>query len=117
MESREPLTYRDKYYQVENGFSLVKPYNDRNIDIYVAGASEAAVEVAGRHADMFALWGETHDQVRDLTGRVCAAAATHGRNPEFSLSFRPIFADTEDAAWAKADAYLEQAKALIERTG
>ena len=46
-----------------------------------------------------------------------AAAAKHGRKPEFSLSFRPILADTEDAAWAKADAYLERAKALIERTG
>jgi alkanesulfonate monooxygenase len=71
--------------------------------------------VAGRHADIFALWG--YEQVRDLTGRVRAATAKLGRKPEFSLSFRPILADTEDAAWAKADAYLERAKALIERTG
>jgi alkanesulfonate monooxygenase len=96
--SREPFTYRGKYYQVENGFSLVKPYNDRDIDIYVDGASDAAVEVAGRHADIFALWGETYEQVRDVTGRVRAAAAKHGRKPEFSLSFRPILADTEDEA-------------------
>ena len=115
--SREPFTYRGKYYQVENGFSLVKPYNDRDIDIYVGGASDAAIEVAGRHADIYALWGETYEQVRDVTGRVRAAAAKHGRRPEFSLSFRPILADTEEAAWAKADAYLERAKALIERTG
>jgi alkanesulfonate monooxygenase len=112
--SREPFSYSGKHYQVENGFSLVKP--ERGIDVYVAGASDAA-EVAGRHADIFALWGETYDQVRDLTGRVSAAAAKHGRHPEFSLSFRPILADTEEAAWAKADAYLERAKALLDRTG
>ncbi len=114
---RDPFTYTGKYYQVENAVSLVKPYNERNIDVYVAGASDAAVEVAGRHADIFALWGETYEQVRELTGRVSAAAARHGRRPEFSLSFRPILADTEEAAWAMADAYLERAKALFDRTG
>jgi alkanesulfonate monooxygenase len=85
--------------------------------VFVAGASDAAVEVAGRHADIFALWGETYDQVRDLTGRVRAAAALHNRRPEFSLSFRPILADTEEAAWAKAEAILERAKALLDKTG
>jgi alkanesulfonate monooxygenase len=55
--------------------------------------------------------------VRDLTGRVTQASAKHGRRPEFSLSFRPILADTEDAAWAKAEAYLARAKALIDKTG
>jgi alkanesulfonate monooxygenase len=113
--SREPFNYKGEHYTVENGFSHVKP--ERGIDVYVAGASDAAIEVAGRHADIFALWGETYDQVRDLTGRVSAAAARHGRKPEFSLSFRPILADTEEAAWAKADAYLERAKALIDKTG
>ena len=115
--SRDPFSYEGKYYQVENAFSQVKPHNERGIDVFVAGASDAAVEVAGRHADIFALWGETYDQVRELTGRVRAAAAHHNRRPEFSLSFRPILADTEEAAWAKAEAILERAKALLDKTG
>jgi alkanesulfonate monooxygenase len=115
--SDKPFSYRGKHYQVENAFSQVKPYNPKGIDIYVAGASDAAIEVAGRHADIFALWGETWEQARDLVSRVRATAAKHGRDPQFSLSFRPILADTEEAAWAKADAYLERAKALAEKTG
>jgi alkanesulfonate monooxygenase len=115
--SDKPFSYKGKYYQVENAFSQVKPYKPSGIDIYVAGASDAAIEVAGRHADIFALWGETYEQVRDLTGRVKAAAAAHGRKPEFSLSFRPILAETEEAAWAKAEAILERAKALQDKTG
>lgn len=115
--SREPFSYMGKFYQVENAFSHVKPYNDRTIDVYVAGASDAAIEVAGRHADIFALWGETYDQVRELTERVRVVAAQHGRRPEFSLSFRPILAETEEAAWAKADAILERARALLDKTG
>src|ERR1700728_1301824 len=91
--SDKPFSYRGKHYQVENAFSQVKPYNPKGIDIYVAGASDAAIEVAGRHADIFALWGETWEQVRDLVSRVRATAAKHGRDPQFSLSFRPILAD------------------------
>ena len=39
-------------------------------------------------------------------------AARHGRSPRFSLSLRPILAETEDAAWAKAAGLLERAKQL-----
>jgi alkanesulfonate monooxygenase len=64
------------------------------------------VRVAGKHADVYALWGETRAQVREITARVRAEAARHGREVRFSLSFRPILADTEEAAWAKAERIL-----------
>ena len=83
-----------------------------------AARSDAAIEVAGKHADVFALWGETYEQVRDVTARVRAAAAKHGRpTPRFSLSVRPILADTEEKAWTKAEAILERATALQDQTG
>jgi alkanesulfonate monooxygenase len=88
-----------------------------HIPIYFGGASDAAIAVAGKHADIYALWGETHAQVRELTGRVRAAAAAHGRRVRFSLSLRPILADTEKAAWQRADDILARAKALQEKTG
>ena len=50
--------------------------------------------------------------------RVRAAAAKHGRpTPRFSLSVRPILADTEEKAWAKADEILARATALQDKTG
>jgi alkanesulfonate monooxygenase len=116
--SAKPFTYSGKYYQVENGFSQVKPYRAEGIRIYFGGASDAAIEVAGKHADSFALWGESYAQVREQTARVRDAAARHGRPaPRFSLSVRPIIADTEEKAWAKAQAILEQATALQDKTG
>jgi len=116
--SETPFDYKGRFYQVEQGLSLVKPYRDGGIPVWIAGASQAAIDVAGRHADTFALWGETHDQVRELLGRVRAAAAKNNRpQPAFSLSLRPILADTEEAAWAKADAIYEKAKALLDKTG
>ncbi|MCO5089732.1 LLM class flavin-dependent oxidoreductase [Bosea sp. (in: a-proteobacteria)] len=114
--SAEPFDYDGAYYRVRRGFSEVKPLK-APIPVYFGGASDAAIAVAGRHADIYALWGETHDQVRELIARVRAAAQTHGRQPRFSLSLRPILADTEEAAWAKADRILETAKARIALSG
>jgi alkanesulfonate monooxygenase len=116
--SESPFDYDGKYYQVRGGYSQIKPVQPDGIPVFIAGASDAAIEVAGRHADVFALWGETYDEVRKVISRVRAAAVKNGRSsPRFSLSFRPIIAETEEKAWAKAEAILERAKALQERTG
>jgi len=108
--SSKPFDYAGDYYRITGGFSEVKPVD--SIPVYFGGASPAALEVAGRHADTYALWGETQAQVRDLIGRVQAAAAPHGRRPRFSLSVRPILAATEEAAWARAEDILARTKAV-----
>lgn len=115
--AKEPFDYDGKYYQVKRGFSDIKPFNPEGIPVYFGGASDAAIPVAGKHADVYALWGETHAQVAELVARVREAARPHGRKPRFSMSLRPIIADTEEAAWARAEEILARAKALVEKTG
>jgi alkanesulfonate monooxygenase len=115
--SDKPFDHHGKYYRFERAFSTVKSWQTPHIPVYFGGASDAAIAVAGKHADIYALWGETHGQVRDLIGRVRAAAAKHGRSPRFSLSLRPILAETEEKAWVRADEILDRAKALLDRTG
>jgi alkanesulfonate monooxygenase len=116
--SDKPFSYGGKHYRLENAFSQVKPYRPAGIRIYFGGASDAAIEVAGKHADTFALWGESYAQVREQTARVRAAAAKYSRQaPRFSLSVRPIIADTEEKAWSKAQDILERATALQDQTG
>jgi alkanesulfonate monooxygenase len=112
-----PFDYDGRYYKVLRGFGDVKPYRPDGIPVYFGGASDAAIPVAGKHADVYALWGETYEQVRELVGRIRAAALPFGRTPRFSLSLRPILAETEEAAWAKADAILATARALRESGG
>ncbi|MFF8802339.1 MULTISPECIES: LLM class flavin-dependent oxidoreductase [unclassified Methylobacterium] len=108
--SDAPFDYAGSHYRIEAGFSEVKPVGA--IPVYFGGASPAALAVAGRHADTYALWGETYAQVRELIGRVQAAAAPHGRSPRFSLSLRPILAETEERAWARAEAILAETRRL-----
>lgn len=108
----QPFDHEGRYYRFNQGFSEVKPVQKPHVPIYFGGASDAAIPVAGRHADVYALWGESLDQVRDLTTRVRAEAARHGREIRFSVSFRPVLAETEEKAWARADAILERTRAL-----
>ncbi|MDF2809660.1 MAG: class flavin-dependent oxidoreductase [Microvirga sp.] len=112
--SATPFDYAGEYYRFEKAFSTVKPVQSPHLPIYFGGSSDAAIAVAGKHADIYALWGETHAQVRETVARVRAAAARHGREDHirFSLSFRPILADTEEKAWAKAEAFLDRTKAV-----
>lgn len=107
-----PFSHEGKYYRFEDAWSDVKPAQKPHVPIFFGGASEIALDVAGRHADIYALWGESLDQVRELTQRVRAKAAANGRKIGFSVSFRPILAETEEKAWEKADQILAQAKHL-----
>lgn len=85
--------------------------------MFFGGSSPEAIEVAGRHADVYALWGETLEQVGDAVRQVRRSAARFGRNPGFSLSLRPVIADTEEAAWKKADEIVERVRAAREAAG
>jgi alkanesulfonate monooxygenase len=99
--SAKPIDHDGKYYRFKGAFSEVKPVRPP-LPIYFGGSSDAAIEVAGRHADVYALWGETLEQVHETIERVRAVARRHGRAVRFSLSFRPILADTEARAWERA---------------
>ena len=108
--SEEPFDHEGAYYRFKGGFVAIKPVQKPHIPIFFGGSSEAAIEAAGRHADIYALFGETLAQVREQVTRVRAAAAKHGRTIGFSLSLRPIVADTEEAAWKRADEILARVR-------
>jgi alkanesulfonate monooxygenase len=112
-----PVDHDGLYYSFEGASPEVRPVQTPRIPIYFGGASDAAITVAGRHADVYALWGETHAQVREIIARVRAATRRFrgeqaARDIRFSLSFRPILADTEEAAWARAERILADTKRL-----
>jgi alkanesulfonate monooxygenase len=112
-----PVSHTGTYYRFEDASTAVRCFQQPHIPIYFGGASDAAISVAGKHADVYALWGETHDQVRELTSRVRAAAAQYGRSVRFSLSLRPILAPTEDEAWARAERIKQRIVELRAKAG
>jgi alkanesulfonate monooxygenase len=115
--SDTPFDHEGKYYRFKGGFVAVKSLQKPHIPVFFGGSSSAAIEAAGRHANIYALFGETLEQVRDQVSRVRAAAAAHGRTIGFSLSLRPILADTEARAWKRADEILARVRRSREAQG
>ncbi len=108
-----PFDHQGKHFRVERNHTAVRPVQKPHIPIYFSGASDAAVRVAAKHADVYMMWGEPLEDVRTRIAAVRAEAAKLGRADKirFSLSVRPIIADTEQEAWARADRILERARA------
>jgi alkanesulfonate monooxygenase len=104
-----PFDHDGEFYRCESAFSSVKPVTPDGIPMYFAGASGPAIDVGARYADVYAFWGEPLDGIRQRISEVQAAAQAAGRTVDrFSVSLRPIAADTEEEAWERANEILER---------
>jgi alkanesulfonate monooxygenase len=111
--SLEPFDFDGEFYTVRGATSVVRPYQWPHIPIFFGGSSDEAIEVAAKHADVYAQWGEPLAETAAQVRRVKEAAATYGRNPGVSLSLRPILAETDDEAWDRAYAILDRVHAGV----
>ncbi len=103
-----PVDHTGEFYRFEGASPAVRTAQQPYLPIYFGGSSDAAIAVAARHADVYALWGEPLAAVRAHIERVRAAAAANGRALRFSLSLRAILGPTEEAAWERAHSLLAQ---------
>jgi alkanesulfonate monooxygenase len=110
----EPFDHDGTHYRFEGAFSEVRP---QHLPIYFGGSSDAALEVAAKHADVYAQWGEPLAAAGAQIERVKGLAARHGREPGISLSLRPILGRTEDEAWERAYRILEQTRGNVAAGG
>lgn len=97
-----PFDHDGRFYRFERAFAEVRCVQQPHVPIWFGGLSEPAVATGARHCDTYALFGEPRAAIAALMERIRTAAAPHGRRPVFNVSFRPIVADTEGAAWDEA---------------
>ncbi len=109
----EPFDHDGEFYKFQDAYSQARCRQDPHVPLFFGGASDIALDVASRRADLFALWGEPRasiaQRITDVKSRVAAA----GRDPgemRFSLSARPILASTEEKAWQRAEQILTRVK-------
>jgi alkanesulfonate monooxygenase len=98
-----PFDYEGEFFRYEAAFSSVKPVSPGGIPLYFAGASPPAIAVGAAQADVYAFWGEPRAAVAARMEAIEEVAAKAGRSLRYSLSLRPIIADTEAEAWEKAE--------------
>jgi alkanesulfonate monooxygenase len=114
--SDEPYDYHGRFYDLEDAWSDLRSSQSPRIPLYFGGSSDAAYRVGGKHADVYAFWGEPLAQTAEQITRVRLEAEAAGRTdlPGISVSFRPILGATEELAWERAHRILETTKANFE---
>ncbi|CRK38762.1 Alkanesulfonate monooxygenase like protein [Verticillium longisporum] len=107
--SSEPFDWDGKYYQFKDFSNGVRPFNNNHIDVSVGGSSDDAYRIGGALADIFGLWGEPLKETKEQIDRIYAEAEKAGRTdrPRIWVTFRPIVAETDELAWAKAHRTLD----------
>lgn len=108
-----PFDHEGEFYRIEGAYADIRCRQSPCIPVFGGGGSDAAIQALAPHADTFMLWGEPLADTAVFMERVRVAGAAHGRTPGFSLSTRPILAETDDKAWDRARDIL----AKIERGG
>ncbi|KAI5861457.1 bacterial luciferase-like protein [Durotheca rogersii] len=113
-QSADPFDWDGKYYQFKQFTNRVRPVNGKSIPVSVGGSSDDAYRIGGSLADIFGLWGEPLKETKDQIDRIYAAADKAGRaptdRPRIWVTFRPILAETDELAWAKAHRTLDALK-------
>ena len=110
----EPFDYQGEFYHLEQAHSQVRTKQRPHVPLYFGGASDAAIEVGARHADVYALWGEPVASIRQQIAEIRSRAARYDRDIRFSLSVRPILGDTEGEAWERARGILERVSGSLD---
>lgn len=99
----ETVNYTGKALRIEEGKLLYPPVQEPYPPLYFGGSSDAGVDVAARHVDVYLTWGERPADVARKIATAKAAAARHGRTLSFGIRLHVIVRDTSVAAWEAAE--------------
>ena len=107
-----PFDHAGEFYRVTGAYSEIRCKQSPHIPVYGGGGSSEAIRALAPHVDHYMLWGEPLRETAQFMGQVRQAAIAAGKSPPcFSLSTRPILAETDDKAWDRARAILDRVKA------
>jgi alkanesulfonate monooxygenase len=101
--STGPFEHVGEFYRLSGAYSDIRCKQIPHIPVYGGGGSNDAIQALAPHVDHYMLWGEPLSETAKFMGQVSRAAMDAGKSPPgFSLSTRPILAETDDKAWDRA---------------
>ncbi len=102
LEGKE-VDFEGRHLKIIGGRLLIDRDRRPNVPLYFGGSSDAGIEVAARHADLYLTWGEPPAQAAEKIARVRKRAGELGRTVRFGMRMHIIVRETETAAWAAAN--------------
>ena len=110
--STGPFEHVGEFYRVSGAYSDIRCKQSPHIPVYGGGGSTDAIQALAPHVDHYMLWGEPLSETAKFMDQVRRAAMVAGKTPPgFSLSTRPILAETDDKAWDRARDILRRVQA------
>jgi alkanesulfonate monooxygenase len=108
----EPLVFAGQHIRLNGALVSPSPSGD-GLQMYLGGASDSALALAGRRADVYLAWIQPLEAMASLLARAREHYAAAGRSPRFGLRTHLVVRDSEDAAWAAAADLLSQAAETV----
>lgn len=103
--TRDTIDYEGEIYRLKGlNADPVRPYQQNGGPLlYFGGYSPDAVELCGRHCDVYLMWPEPEPLLAERMRTVHARAEAHGRVLDYGLRVHMVVRDTEAEAREYAD--------------
>lgn len=99
----ETYTFHGKHLNVENARVYYPAVQHPHPPLYLGGSSDAAMEIAAEHIDVYLTWGEPPAQVAEKIDRMRKLAESKGRTIRFGIRLHVIVRETNEEAWQAAN--------------
>jgi alkanesulfonate monooxygenase len=121
MLNGEHLSHQGEFYQLELDPPRMTTVSGKCPPLYFGGLSPVARECAAEAADVYLMWPDTMDKVRETVTDMKERAAKFGRTLKYGYRAHVIVRETEEEARAYADRLLskldeEAGKAIREKS-
>jgi len=103
-QGKQPVHYSGRYFELRGGASLPAPVQHPHPPLYFGGSSPAGKRVAVEAADVFLMWAEPLDWIREQIAEAEGLRQVLGRERElrYGLRAQVLVRESEDEAWQEA---------------
>ncbi|OYE05124.1 hypothetical protein CDG79_09275 [Nostoc sp. 'Peltigera membranacea cyanobiont' 232] len=103
----DEVTYSGRHLKVKGAKLQFPPVQKPYPTLYFGGSSDAALQVAAKHIDVYLSWGEPPDRVAQKIAKVRRLAGEQGRTVRFGIRMHVIVRETTQKAWDAANELIQ----------
>ncbi|MES1984817.1 MAG: LLM class flavin-dependent oxidoreductase [Pseudomonadota bacterium] len=108
MLNGEHLNHQGEFYKLDLDPPKVTTVSGKCPPLYFGGLSPAARDAAAQGCDVYLMWPDTMDKVREIIADMTARAASYGRTLKFGYRAHVIVRETESEARTAATRLLSK---------
>lgn len=104
----EAVDFDGDFYKLKVEPPRIRPVSGKSPAFYFGGLSEDAREAAAEGCDVYLMWPDKMEAVKEIIGDMTARATKKGRKLKFGYRVHVVVRETEEAARAAADRLLSR---------